>query len=100
MGDYCKIDNLVHIAHGVKIGNNTMVVANVGIGGRTVVGEGAWVGFAATVTNGITVGDKARANIGSVVTKSIPINGNVTGNFAIDHSRFIQNLKKTLDDGS
>ncbi len=98
IGDYCKIDNLVHIAHGVKLGKNVMVVANAGIGGRTIIREGTWIGFGATIINGIVVGKKARANIGCVVTKDISDNGNVTGNFAIEHSKFIYNLKKSLHD--
>lgn len=96
VGDYCKIDNLVHIAHGVKLDKGVMVVANAGIGGRTTVGEKTWIGLAATVSNGITVGGKARANIGSVVTRSVPDRGSVTGNFAIEHSKFISNLKKSI----
>jgi UDP-3-O-[3-hydroxymyristoyl] glucosamine N-acyltransferase len=92
-GDYCKIDNLVHVAHGVKIGKNVLVVANVGLGGRTEINDGAWIGFAATITNGVTVGEDARANIGAVVTKSVPGNSSVTGNFAIEHSKFLRNLK-------
>ncbi|HBC30507.1 MAG TPA: UDP-3-O-(3-hydroxymyristoyl)glucosamine N-acyltransferase [Clostridiales bacterium] len=96
IGDNCKIDNLVHIAHGVKIGRNSMIVANVGIGGRTIIGENTWIGFSATITNGVSVGDNSRANIGSVVTKSIPNGGSFTGNFAIDHSIFLKNLKKSL----
>lgn len=96
IGDYCKIDNLVHIAHAVKLNKNVMVVANSGIGGRTVVRKGTWIGFGATVINGITVGENARANIGSVVTKAIPDNGSVTGNFAIEHEKFMQNLKKLI----
>ncbi len=98
IGDNCKIDNLVHIAHGVKIGKNTMVVANVGIGGRTVIGEDAWIGFASTITNGVFVGNSARANIGAVVTKSIPNEGSFSGNFAIEHSVFMKNLKKSILD--
>lgn len=98
IGDFCKIDNLVHIAHGVKLDKNIMVVANTGIGGRTIVKEGTWLGFGTTLTNGIMVGKNARANIGAVVTKSIPDNGSVTGNFAIEHSKFLRNLKKSLNE--
>jgi len=96
IGDYCKIDNLVHIAHGAKLDSNIMVVANSGIGGRTIIKEGAWIGFGATIKNGIVVGRNARANMGSVVSREIPDNGSVTGNFAIEHSKFLQNLKKKL----
>ena len=96
IGDFTKIDNLVHIAHAVKIGRCNMIVANVGIGGRTVIGNDCWVGFGATIVNGTTIGDRARVNMGAVVTKSVPADASVTGNFAIDHAQFIQNLKKNL----
>lgn len=95
IGDYCKVDNLVHIAHAVKINRNVMVVANSGIGGRSVIKEGTWIGFGATITNGISIGENARANIGSVVTKSVADNERVTGNFAIPHQQFIENLKRS-----
>lgn len=97
IGDYCKIDNLVHIAHGVKIGKNTLVVANSGIGGRTIIGENVWVGFGATVSNGLIISDNVRINIGAVVTKSIPMGASVSGNFAIDHSVFLKNLKQSTN---
>lgn len=98
IGDYCKIDNLVHVAHGVKIDKNVMVVANSGIGGRTVIKKNTWIGFGSTIKNGITIGENARANMGAVVTKSIADNGSVTGNFAVDHKIFLQTMKKTLKD--
>lgn len=94
ISDYCKIDNLVHIAHGVKIDKRSMIVANASIGGRTVIGEDAWVGVGAQIRNGISIGNKARVNMGAVVSKSVNDSENVTGNFAIEHDIFIANLKK------
>lgn len=96
IGDYTKIDNLVHIAHAVKIANNVMVVALSGVGGRTIIKEDTWIGFGAIITNGIEIGRDARANIGSVVTQSIPDQGSYSGNFAIEHTKFIRHMKKIV----
>lgn len=92
--DYCRIDNLVHVAHGVKLAPRVMVVANSVLGGRLVVGEDSWIGLGATIRNGITIGKNARANMGAVVSRDIPAGEAVTGNFAIPHNKFMENLKK------
>ena len=94
IGDYTKVDMLVHIAHGVKVGKACMIVANSGIGGRTVVGDNCWIGFASTIKNGITIGHDAHVNMGAVVTKSVGDGEAVSGNFAIDHKKFIEHIKK------
>ena len=39
IGKGTKIDNLVQIAHNVKIGNNSIIIAQVGIGGSTEIGD-------------------------------------------------------------
>ena len=38
IGDRCKIDMLVQVSHGVKVGRDTMIVGLSGIGGRTEIG--------------------------------------------------------------
>lgn len=91
--DYCKIDNLVHIAHGVKLGKGAFIVAGALIGGRTVIKENTWVGVGATVSNGLIIGKNSRVNIGAVVTKDVGENCSVSGNFAIDHKKFIEFIK-------
>lgn len=91
--DYVKIDNLVHIAHAVKVGVGTMIVANSGVGGRTVIGENSWIGFNATIKNGLKLGNNTRVNMGAVVTKDVEAEGSVSGNFAIPHSQFIKHIK-------
>ena len=97
IGENSKIDNLVYIAHAAKIGKNVLIVANSAIGGRTVIGDDSWVGLGANVTNGIVMGHHTRANIGSVVTKDVPDGASMSGNFAIDHKRFLENLKKSIE---
>lgn len=94
IGDHVKIDNLVYIGHAVKVDSRTMIVANSGIGGRVSIGEDVWIGFGATIRNGIHIGDRARTNMGSVVTRNVGTEEAVTGNFAIPHKDFIANLKK------
>lgn len=93
VGNNTKIDNLVHIGHAVKLDERIIVVAQSGVGGRTVIGSDAWLGFGTTISNGLHIGCSTRANIGAVVTKSVSDNESVTGNFAIEHKRFIENLK-------
>lgn len=93
INDYCKIDNLVHIAHGVKLDKAVMIVAGVLLGGRTVIKENSWIGVGATVSNGLIIGKDSKVNIGAVATRSIEDNMNVSGNFAIEHKKFIEFIK-------
>jgi len=69
-----KIDNLVHIAHNVVIGKNSMIVANVVIGGSTLIGENSWIAPSATLRDGISIGSRSTVGLGALVTKSIPSN--------------------------
>ncbi len=67
-----KIDNLVHIAHNVEIGENTFVIARAMIGGSVIIGKNCWVAPSASIINGVQIGDQVVIGIGAVVTKSIP----------------------------
>ncbi len=62
-----------------------------------MIGEHFWAGLNATISNRITIGDHARVSLGAVVTKDIPSNTTVSGNFAIEHQRFLHNLKASLE---
>lgn len=94
ISDEVKIDDLVYIAHGVNIGKGCFLIGNSMISGSTTLEENVWVGPGVTVSNGLTIADGAYLTIGSVVTKNVAKNEKVTGNFAIPHEKFIQNLKK------
>ncbi len=96
LDDDVKIDAHGYIAHGVKIGKRTLIAAGVLIGGNTVIGEDSWVGINATISNRIRIGNNARVSLGSVVTKNVEENETVTGNFAIEHGKFIEKLKEDI----
>lgn len=76
----CKIDNLVHVAHGVEIGENSLIIAHAIIGGSTTIGKNVWVAPNASIINKVAVGDNVTIGIGAVVVKSVTDNLVVVGN--------------------
>lgn len=66
-----KIDNLVHIAHGVDIGENSLVIANSMVAGSCVIGRGCWIAPSSSILNKKTVGDGATVGMGAVVLKDV-----------------------------
>jgi len=95
IGEGTVVDNLVHIAHNVRIGRNCQIIACVMLGGSTVIEDDARIGPNATVSNGLRIGRGARITLGAVVTRSVEDGGHVTGNFAIRHDQFMENLRKS-----
>ncbi len=75
-----KIDNLVHIAHGVVVGENSLIIANAMVGGSTIIGDNVWVAPSASLINKITIGDNSLVGMGAVVVKSVEKNKVVLGN--------------------
>jgi UDP-3-O-[3-hydroxymyristoyl] glucosamine N-acyltransferase len=88
----CKIDNLVHIAHGVEIGENSLIIANAMIAGSCSIGKNVWVSPSASVLNKIEVGDGGVIGMGAVVLKNVAPHQTVVGNPAKD----IQQLKNKV----
>jgi len=59
IGRGVKTDNLVHIAHNVTVGENTVLVAQVGISGSVTIGKNAILAGQAGVAGHLTIGDNA-----------------------------------------
>ena len=94
IGENTKIYNLVHIAHDSKIGKNVFLTAGVIVCGRVKIGDNSYLGPNCTIKNGLFLGENSKVSMGAVVTKDVKNNEVVTGNFAIPHKQFIENLKK------
>jgi UDP-3-O-[3-hydroxymyristoyl] glucosamine N-acyltransferase len=75
-----KVDNLVHIAHGVKIGKNSLIIANAMIAGSVEIGENVWVSPSSSIRQKLTVENNALVGLGSVVVKNVGADTVVAGN--------------------
>jgi UDP-3-O-[3-hydroxymyristoyl] glucosamine N-acyltransferase len=67
-----KIDNLVHIAHNVIIGKNSLIVAQTGISGSTRVGERVTMAGQVGIVGHVEIADGSIIAAQSGVSKSIP----------------------------
>jgi UDP-3-O-[3-hydroxymyristoyl] glucosamine N-acyltransferase len=72
IGEYTKIDNLVHCAHGVKIGKNCLIVAGTVIGGSTEIGDNCYLGIGCMIKNKVKIGNNVTVGMGAVVLHDIP----------------------------
>ena len=72
VGENSKIDNLVQVAHNVRIGRNCVLAAHTGISGSVVIGDGALFGGRAGVVDHRSVGPGARIGAASAVMSDVP----------------------------
>jgi UDP-3-O-[3-hydroxymyristoyl] glucosamine N-acyltransferase len=80
LGRNVKVDNLVHIAHGVQIGENSLIIANAMIGGSTIIGKNVWFAPSASVLNKKTIADDAVIGLAAVVVKDVKQGEIIIGN--------------------
>lgn len=80
VGEGCRIDNLVHIAHNVIVRDHTLVIAKAELSGSVEVGKRCWIGPAACVREHLKIGDGALVGIGAVVVKDVPAGETWAGN--------------------
>ncbi len=66
-----KLDNLIHIAHNVEIGESTVMAAQAGISGSTKIGHHVMVGGQVGTVGHIRIGDFAQIGAQSGVSKSV-----------------------------
>jgi UDP-3-O-[3-hydroxymyristoyl] glucosamine N-acyltransferase len=72
IGENTKIDNLVQIAHNVRIGRNCVAAAHTGISGSTIIGDGVAFGGRAGVADHITIGSGAQIAAAAGIMKDVP----------------------------
>ena len=78
--DNVKIDNLVHIAHGVHIGKNSLIIANAMVAGSVSIGENVWVAPSSSILNKVDIKSNSTIGMGAVVLKQVEEGDIIVGN--------------------
>lgn len=85
VGDGSKIDNLVQIGHGSKVGQNTLVCAQTGLAGSSIVGSNVILAGQTGVAGHCTVGDGVILTAQSAVSHDIPPGKMISGSPGFDN---------------
>lgn len=83
IGDGCKLDNLIQVAHNVRIGEHTAIAGCVGIAGSAVVGRRCRIGGGAGILGHLEICDDVTVSAMSLVTRSIRQPGFYSGVFPL-----------------
>jgi UDP-3-O-[3-hydroxymyristoyl] glucosamine N-acyltransferase len=84
--DGVKLDNLVQIAHNVRIGAHTIMAAMSGVAGSTKVGKRCMIGGGVVMTNSLTICDDVMFTFRSVVTRSVAEPGTYSGHLPAEEA--------------
>ena len=82
-----KTDNMVHVAHNVTVGENTLLVAQVGISGSVRIGKHAILAGQVGVSQHLEIGDNAVIGPQSGLMRSVPAGEIISGSPGISHKK-------------
>ena len=85
IGKGVKLDNLIHIAHNVRIGENTVIAAQTGISGSTMIGPTNMIAGQVGIVGHIETTENVIIEAQSGVSKSILKAGRYFGHPAKEH---------------
>jgi len=90
IGDGCKIDNLVQIAHNCVLGQSCIMAGSSGLAGSVTLGNGVIIGGSASIKDHTTIGDGATVGAGSGVIANVPAGKTVLGYPATDSREMLK----------
>ena len=90
IGNGTKIDNLVHIAHNVRLGEKCLVMAQVGVAGSSTIGDGAILAGQAGISGHLSIGAGARIAAQAGVFGNVPAGESWSGYPARPHKESLR----------
>ena len=83
--DGTKVDNLVQVGHGSRVGQNTLICAQTGLAGSSVIGNNAILAGQAGVAGHCSLGDGVILTAQSAVSHDIPAGKVISGSPGFDN---------------
>jgi len=96
IGKDVSIDNNTLIGHDSYVGDSVRIAASSTLAGGVYIGEKTQLGVSVSIAPNVHIGKNVQLSIGAVVTKDVPDSVRYSGNFAIEHSLFLRNLKQQV----
>ena len=90
VGENTKIDNLVQVAHNVRLGRNCVLAAHTGISGSCNVGDNVMFGGRAGIADHLDIGSGAKIAAAAGVMKDVPAGQIYCGSPARPLRRFMR----------
>ncbi|MFC6267741.1 UDP-3-O-(3-hydroxymyristoyl)glucosamine N-acyltransferase [Frigoriflavimonas asaccharolytica] len=91
IGKGTKIDNLIQIAHNVKLGQNNVIAAQAGIAGSTTLGDWNMIGGQVGIVGHINIGNKVMVQAQSGIIRDVADKEILYGSPAISAGDFRRN---------
>ena len=85
IGDGSKIDNLVQVGHGSKVGENTLICAQTGLAGSSIVGNNVILAGQTGIAGHCSVGDRVVLTAQSAVSHDVPPGKVISGSPGFDN---------------
>jgi len=85
IGDGTKVDNLVQVGHGSRVGQNTLICAQTGLAGSSIVGNNVILAGQTGVAGHCTVGDGVILTAQSAVSHDVPPGKMISGSPGFDN---------------
>lgn len=90
IGDGSKVDNLVQVGHGSKVGQNTLVCAQTGLAGSSVIGNNVILAGQTGIAGHCSVGDGVILTAQSAVSHDIPAGKMISGSPGFDNKVWLR----------
>ncbi len=85
IGNGSKIDNLVQVGHGSKVGENTLICAQTGLAGSSVIGNNVILAGQTGIAGHCSVGDGVILTAQSAVSHDVPAGKMISGSPGFDN---------------